>query len=96
IKVEPKVFFANERTFISWLQFSALLLTVALSLLNFGDHISRAVGGALIGLATAVAAYALYRYEKRAWMITNRIEGRYDDIWGPAVLCILLITALIV
>ena len=29
-------------------------------------------------------------------MINRRIDGRYDDIWGPAVLCILLVVALVV
>lgn len=96
VRVEPKVFFANERTFISWLQFCALLLTVALSLLNFGDNTSRIIGGIFIGLAAAVAIYALYRFEKRAWMINRRVDGRYDDLWGPAVLCTLLVGALIV
>lgn len=69
VRVEPKTFFANERTFIAWLQFCALLLTVALNLLNFGDSISRIVGGVFIGLAAACAIYALYRYEKRAWYV---------------------------
>ncbi|OBZ84164.1 Vacuolar transporter chaperone 4 [Choanephora cucurbitarum] len=96
IKSDPKVYFANERTFISWLQFCALLLTVALNLLNFGDIISRTVGGIFIGLSAGIAMYALYRFEKRAWMINRRIDGRYDDVWGPAVLCILLVIALIV
>lgn len=67
VRVEPKTFFANERTFISWLQFCALLLTVALNLLNFGDNVSRIVGGVFIGLAAGIAVYALYRFEKRAW-----------------------------
>ncbi|KAI9315682.1 VTC domain-containing protein [Dichotomocladium elegans] len=67
VRVEPKVFFANERTFISWLQFCALLLTVALNLLNFGDQTSRTIGGLFIVIAAIVAIYALYRFEKRAW-----------------------------
>ncbi|KAI8641046.1 VTC domain-containing protein [Parasitella parasitica] len=96
VRVEPKVFFANERTFIAWLQFCALLLTVALNLLNFGDTISRTVGGIFIGLSAGIAIYALYRFEKRAWMINRRVDGRYDDIWGPAVLCLMLVIALIV
>jgi SPX domain protein involved in polyphosphate accumulation len=51
-KIEPKTFFANERTFISWLQFCALLLTVALNLLNTGDHISRVIGAIFIVFAS--------------------------------------------
>ncbi|KAI9245169.1 VTC domain-containing protein [Sporodiniella umbellata] len=96
VKLDPKVFFSNERTFLSWLQFCALLLTVALNLLNFGDNVSRIVGGAFIGIASAVAIYALYRFETRASMIGNRSEGRFDDLWGPAVLCIILVVALLI
>ncbi|SAM01453.1 hypothetical protein [Absidia glauca] len=97
VRVEPKVFFANERTFISWLQFCALLLTVALNLMNFAtDDSTRIVGGIFMGLAAVIAIYALYRFEKRAWMINRRVVGRYDDLWGPAVLCVLLVGALIV
>ncbi|KAI8091370.1 VTC domain-containing protein [Gilbertella persicaria] len=96
VKVEPKVFFSNERTFISWLQFCALLLTVALNLLNFGDQVSRIAGALFIGISAAVAIYALFQFEKRAWMINRRIVGRYDDLWGPAVLCVLLVGALVV
>lgn len=29
-------------------------------------------------------------------MINRRIVGRYDDLWGPAVLCFLLVGALVV
>ncbi|KAI8149978.1 VTC domain-containing protein [Fennellomyces sp. T-0311] len=96
VKVEPKVFFANERTFISWLQFCGLLLMVALNLLNFGDHAARIAGSIFICIAAVVALYALYRFEKRAWMINRRVNGRYDDLWGPIVLCVLLVGALIV
>ncbi|KAI9028952.1 VTC domain-containing protein [Phycomyces nitens] len=96
IKVEPKVFFANERTFISWLQFAALLLAVALSLLNFGDPRTSYAGAVFIGIAVLVCFYALYRFEKRAWMLKNNIKGRYDDMLGPAVLCAFLVGALVV
>ncbi|KAI9498999.1 vacuolar transporter chaperone 1 [Zychaea mexicana] len=96
VKVEPKVFFANERTFISWLQFCGLLLMVALNLLNFGDESAKIAGSVFICIAALVALYALYRFEKRAWMINRRVAGRYDDLWGPVVLCVLLVGALIV
>ncbi|KAI8336313.1 VTC domain-containing protein [Chlamydoabsidia padenii] len=97
VKVEPKTFFANERTFISWLQFCALLLTVALNLMNFAtDNSTRVVGALFLVLAGFIAIYALYRFEKRAWMINNQVDGRYDDLWGPAVLCLLLVIALII
>ncbi|KAG2235483.1 VTC domain-containing protein [Thamnidium elegans] len=95
-KVEPKLFFSNERTFISWLQFSALLLSVSLGLLNFGDSISKGSGGFFILLAVFLAAYAQLRFQYRAWQIRFRGDSRFDDIYGPAVLCIVLVIALFV
>ncbi|KAI8343323.1 VTC domain-containing protein [Chlamydoabsidia padenii] len=96
-KLDPKAFFANERTFISWLQFCALILTVALNLLNYGDRISRLIGAIFIILASLISIYALVRFQIRAYqMRTGRNLLRMDDIYGPAVLCILLVTALLV
>lgn len=95
-KVEPKIFFANERTFISWLQFSALLLSVSLGLINFGDHISKASGGFFIIIATVLAGYAQLRFQYRAWQIRFRSDSRFDDTLGPAILCAVLVIALFV
>jgi uncharacterized membrane protein YidH (DUF202 family) len=33
IKIEPKVFFANERTFLAWLHMSVTLAAIALGIL---------------------------------------------------------------
>jgi hypothetical protein len=39
VRIEPKVFFANERTFLSWLHFTVVLGGLAVGLLNFGDKV---------------------------------------------------------
>ncbi len=36
-KVEPKLFFANERTFISWLQMSIMMTTIAVAISAFAE-----------------------------------------------------------
>ncbi|KAI7857677.1 VTC domain-containing protein [Circinella umbellata] len=95
-QIEPKIFFANERTFINWLQFSALILTAALMLLNFGDDVSKIAGATFFGISMILALYAFARYRYRAWQITNRPRIRYDDIYGPIGLCILVVGALLV
>nr|ODO04112.1 vacuolar transporter chaperone 1 [Cryptococcus depauperatus CBS 7855] len=41
VRVEPKVFFANERTFLSWLHFAVVLGGLAVGLLNFGDKVGK-------------------------------------------------------
>jgi uncharacterized membrane protein YidH (DUF202 family) len=40
VRIEPKVSFANERTFLSWLHFTVVLGGLAIGLLNFGDKVS--------------------------------------------------------
>ncbi|KAF7721091.1 vacuolar transporter chaperone [Apophysomyces ossiformis] len=96
VKVEPKAFFANERTFISWLQFCALLLTVALNLLNFGDNISRISGATFILVSAFMSLYALARYQYRGWTLRKQSNARYDDVYGPVILCVLIVMALLV
>ena len=41
VRVEPKVSFANERTFLSWLHFTVVLGGLAVGLLNFGDRVGK-------------------------------------------------------
>ncbi|KAI7883177.1 hypothetical protein K492DRAFT_120472, partial [Lichtheimia hyalospora FSU 10163] len=94
--LEPKVFFANERTFIHWLQFAALILVAALTLLNFGDRISTIAGGVFFGISMGIALYAFGRFRYRAHQIKTRPMFRYDDIWGPIGLTTLLVGAIIV
>lgn len=95
-ELEPKVFFANERTFIHWLTFAAMILSVALTLMNFGDNINKIVGGVFFGVALVISLYAIGFYRWRAWRITNKPHLRYDDLIGPVFLCVLLLGALIV
>lgn len=94
--MEPKVFFANERTFIHWLQFSALILTAALTLLNFGDRISTIAGATFFGVSLVIAIYAFGRNRYRAHQISTRPSLRYDDLYGPIGLCCLLVGAMAV
>lgn len=94
--MEPKIFFANERTFIHWLHFAATLLSVAMTLMNFGDGINKIVGAIFFGIALIFSIYAIIFYRWRAWRITNKPHLRYDDSFGPVFLCVLLIGALTV
>lgn len=93
VRVEPKVFFANERTFLSWLNFTVVLGGLALGLLNFGDRISRISASLFTLTAMFVMLYALYTFHWRASKIRKREAAPYDDRVGPTVLCILLVLA---
>lgn len=95
MRVEPKVFFANERTFLSWLNFTVVLGGLAMGLLNFGDRVGRLSAVLFTFIAMGVMLYALYTFHWRATKIRNREAAPYDDRVGPTVLCIFLLAAVV-
>ncbi|CAG8539334.1 14189_t:CDS:2 [Ambispora leptoticha] len=95
IRVEAKVYFANERTFFSWLRFSLLLGTFSVALFNAGtnDNIGRFCGLLYSTISVMVLIYALSQYHKRVDMINSRHAGPYDDLVFPTVVCFALFFA---
>ncbi|RAO64293.1 uncharacterized protein BHQ10_000305 [Talaromyces amestolkiae] len=95
-RVEPKVFFANERTFLSWLNFTVILGGLAIGLLNFGDRVGRISAGLFTIIAMAAMIYALFTFHWRAQSIRKRGQSGFDDRFGPSLLAISLLAAVIV
>ncbi|MCJ1375252.1 vacuolar transporter chaperone [Loxospora ochrophaea] len=95
-RVEPKVFFANERTFLSWLNFTVILGGLAIGLLNFGDSVGRISAGLFTLVAMVTMVYALFTYHWRARSIRVRGQGGFDDRFGPSVLAVALLAAVVV
>ncbi|CZT24700.1 vacuolar transporter chaperone 1 [Ramularia collo-cygni] len=95
-RVEPKVFFANERTFLSWLNFTVILGGLAMGLLNFGDRTGRIAAIMFTLVAVAAMLYALITFHWRAKSIRMRGQGGFDDRFGPTVLAIALLAAVVV
>jgi len=96
-RIEPKVFFANERTFLSWLNFSIILGALAVGMLNFGTSSPTIISSFLFtGIALATMLYAVVIYQLRAKNIRMRGQGAFDDRYGPTALAILLFAAVVV
>jgi len=100
-RIEPKVFFANERTFLSWLNFTVILGGLAIGLLNFGDRVGQISAGLFTLVAMAAMLYALVVFHWRAQRIRTRgagvgAVGGFDDRFGPTVLTIALAAVVIV
>ncbi|KAI9489120.1 hypothetical protein BDB00DRAFT_932242 [Zychaea mexicana] len=93
VRVEPKVFFANERTFLSWLNFTVVLGAFAVGLYNFGDRISRISAVLFTVTAIIIMLYSLCRFHLRAYKIRKREAAAYDDRIGPTTLCVALALA---
>eukprot|EP00961_Rhodomonas_salina_P294012 3934200-Rhodomonas_salina.1 len=93
-KVEPKTFFANERTFIQWLSASVLLVTLAIAVMTF-DEQSRILGTILVPVALTFMLYSLWLYHWRLGKIIARDGSRFDDPYGPGLLTLVLSLAMI-
>ena len=95
-RVEPKVFFANERTFLSWLNFTVILGGLAIGLLNFGDNVGRISAGLFTLVAMAAMVYAVVTFHWRAKSIRLKGQAGFDDRYGPTILTLALGGAVIV
>ncbi|GAB5585975.1 vacuolar transporter chaperone [Umbelopsis nana] len=92
-KANPKVYFANERTFLSWLQFTLLLGGLAIGLLNFSDNVGQISAGVFTLLSMIVMIYALHGYHDRANRLQKKEIGDYSDKYAPAILTVFMIAA---
>ncbi|KGQ03693.1 Vacuolar transporter chaperone 1 [Beauveria bassiana D1-5] len=95
-RVEPKVFFANERTFLSWLNFTVIIGALAIGMLNFGDRVAFISAFLFTAVAMLTMIYALVTYHWRAKSIRVRGQAGFDDRFGPTVLAIILLLAVVV
>mmetsp|Transcript_11797 Transcript_11797/g.27987 ORF Transcript_11797/g.27987 Transcript_11797/m.27987 type:complete len:212 (-) Transcript_11797:308-943(-) len=98
IKIEPKVFFSNERTFLAWMHVSIILAGASVAILALADNEN--VGKQLYGLimlpvAVAFLSYAMYQYIKRSYMIRYKLPGPYEDTVGPTILSIMLMVSIV-
>lgn len=97
VKVEPKVFFANERTFLAWLHASILLAGASVAIVAFADANpwSQLYGVMLLPVAIAFICYSMYQYARRSAMIRQKSPGPYEDTVGPTVLGTMLMLSIL-
>ncbi len=97
VKVEPKVWLANQRTFIKWQHVSVLLASLSLGLYNAaGEANSVARGLAIVYtlIALFAGAWGWWMYIIRSKMIQERSGKDFDNVVGPVVACVGLVVAL--
>ena len=84
VRVEPKSFFANERTFIQWISAALLLLTVSTIMMGNGNYLHTA---AMIAFsAFLLIFYATFVYFRRINLLTSGKGYGYIDHVGPTIL----------
>jgi len=95
-KVEPKLLFANERTFIKWLHMAVTISSVAIGILAFTSRENDAQVYALLLMPVALlfVIYAINTFLWRVEKIRTRNPLRWDDPMGPVILTLCLVVAL--
>ncbi|RMZ91718.1 hypothetical protein DV736_g1040, partial [Chaetothyriales sp. CBS 134916] len=99
LKVEAKVWLANQRTFVKWQHIAVLLATLSLGLFNAAGA-NNAIARTLAVVYTCFAVFALLWgwgiYLWRTKLIKERSGKDFDNIIGPVVVSIGLAAALVV
>ncbi|KAL3934293.1 MAG: hypothetical protein SGBAC_009958 [Bacillariaceae sp.] len=88
VRVEPKTYFANERTFIQWVSASLFLVTTSALMLEFenGEGYAKTTAKTLLIFALIIAAYALGLYYLRIWLMKHGRPYGYTSHFGPILL----------
>jgi len=98
VRIEPKVYFAAERTFLKWQNTAIIIGTIATALLNFvpASDSRGLISAALFTFAALLAiAYSTIIFVYRAYRLHKRMaHGMYYDKWGPTTLCLVLCAAI--
>jgi len=97
VRVEPKVWLANQRTFIKWQHISVLLASLSLGLYNAAgadNEVARVLAFVYTVIALFTGAWGWWTFLQRSRMIEQRSGKDFDYVVGPIIICIGLCVAL--
>lgn len=97
VRVEAKVWLANQRTFIKWQHIAVLLASLSLGLYNaagLDNGTARALAVVYTGFAVFAGAWGWWMYIVRSRLIQERSGKDFDNIIGPIIVCVGLTVAL--
>eukprot|EP01125_Pyxidicula_operculata_P014766 TRINITY_DN4963_c0_g1_i1.p1 TRINITY_DN4963_c0_g1~~TRINITY_DN4963_c0_g1_i1.p1 ORF type:complete len:997 (+),score=242.80 TRINITY_DN4963_c0_g1_i1:6-2996(+) len=87
VRIEPKTFFANERTLLQWLNMCVFIAIGSFAFIAVASDGHKIVGTGLLIFALVFAFYSLAVYHyRRASLVAKSVDGHYDDKWGPTFL----------
>ena len=97
LQIEPKVWLANERTFLKWQHICVLLGSLALGLYTAAgeDIVAECMGIAYIVIAVMAGLWGNTMLHRRRTMIVERSGKDFDNMIGPLAISVALMIALI-
>jgi uncharacterized membrane protein YidH (DUF202 family) len=108
LRIEPKTYFANERTFLSWLSMATTLGSVGTAIAGFAVADEKAITKhgikestvelmalLMIPISLLMIAYALFSFYNRSESIRKKQIGFFDDKIGPVMVALVVEGALV-
>ncbi|KAI0798817.1 VTC domain-containing protein [Xylaria sp. FL0064] len=97
LQIEPKVWLANERTFLKWQHICVLLGSLALGLYTAAgeDRVAECMGIAYIAIAVLTGLWGNTMLHRRRTMIVERSGKDFDNMIGPLAISVALMIALV-
>lgn len=97
LMVEPKVWLANERTFLKWQHICILMGTLAVALYNAAgrDTVAKAFGFTYLAIAVFAGGWGVIMHRHRRELIIARSGKDFDNLIGPMLVSVAMIVALI-
>ncbi|CAK7202916.1 Phosphate metabolism transcription protein [Sporothrix eucalyptigena] len=98
LHIEPKVWLANERTFLKWQHICILLGSLSVALFTAAgskNTVATTMGVAYITVAAFTGFWGWYMLHTRRDMILARSGRDFDNMIGPVIVSVALMVALI-
>ncbi|KAH3899066.1 Vtc4p SCDLUD_004489 [Saccharomycodes ludwigii] len=95
VRVEPKVYFATERTFLSWLSIALIIGAISTTMLTYGTETTMVASIGFFFTALAVILYSAFVYCTRVVNIRLKRAVDYEDKFGPRLVCGCLVISIL-
>lgn len=108
LRIEPKTYFANERTFLSWLSMATTMGSIGTAIAGFAVEDDKAITKhgiqkgtvelmalLMIPISLLMIGYALFTFYWRSEFIRKKQIGFFDDKVGPVAVALIVEIALV-
>lgn len=94
IRIEPKVYFATERTYLLWLSIAMFFGATGTTLLNYSNSVSGIISSAAFFIsAILIILYSMYVFIWRSNSIRHKDSVDFIDNYGPWGVCMLMMVS---
>lgn len=93
VKIEPKTFFANERTFMQWFNSAMFVGSMGIAIGKLENGLSMSY--ILLLLSLFIILYSCFTYYSRNRKLKMKDGDGYDDLYGPIILSFITLMAFI-